>query len=810
MSAPPPGVRAAPGPLRALAAAAAVTGLAVGSAALASTRGFHAAPRPLRALAAAAAVAGLTVGSAALAPPPARLSEADSPVVAWRDGTAAWTRLAPDDRWRMRASLDRVDPDLVRALRAVEDGRAGWHPGVDPIAVLRAAWSNARAGHVVSGASTLDMQVIRMVEPRPRTIRSKLVEAWRALGLRARLGADGVLEAWLTFAPYGGNVEGVETAAWMIFGHDARSLSADEICLLLAVPQDPTPRAPRPDHAEALRAARDRVAIRLDAAGLLPDGTQLDDVLRAPVPTALRPPPFGAPHAAAALSAAQPGRVASALDAPTQTALERIVRRHQRALADQGIHNGAALVVEHADMSVRAALGGFDWWDPAHAGNIDALHAARSTGSTLKPWLYAIGLDRGLMLPETLAPDVPTRYGGWLVKNYDETWSGAVRMETALSRSLNVPFVDLLAHVGVDPFVGDLARCGAAAIRAEPGYYGLSAAVGGVELAPVDLAVLYAALATDGACRPLRWTVDAPVSAPLPAISDGAAWLTRRALRLRDRPDTPTRRDIGALPRDIAWKTGTSQGHHDAWAIGMDGRYLVVIWLGNLDRRPSHALVGADAAAPILFDVLEALGPNPADDPRPASLSPLAVCALSGHRPGEACPATVTALALPEVPGATCPYHARVEIDDQTGRAVLPGCRTGPTHTADVVAWPAAMERFLADRGEDLPRRPALAPGCSDGGASGPRILSPLPGQLSLITPSRPADAQQIPLVADTPSGGVSWFVDGRFLGRAADGRAWWTPAPGDHEVVAVDDLGRANRATLRVASGAPPPGAPP
>lgn len=743
-----------------------------------------------------ATIALLALASVA-APLPARLTESPSPVVAWRDGQTAWVALAPDDRWRVATTPDRVDPDLVTALLALEDSRFYLHPGVDPLAIFRAALTNLSRGRVVSGASTLTMQVVRMVEPRPRTVLSKIIEAWRAFGVERRLGKDGVLSAWLTFAPYGRNVEGVEAASWMLFGHGAEALSADEISLLLTIPQDPTDRLPSVAHSEALRRARDEVARRLDEAGALPDGASEALIAASTVPDHLTPFPRQIPHTAARLT--EPGqRVVSSLDAATQRTTERILNRHRAARQAEDIHNAAVLLVDLQDMAVRAAVGGFDYGDAQHAGNIDALSVPRSPGSALKPLIYALAIDAGLALPEQLVPDVPRRYGTWIVDNYDGTYNGVVRLESALSRSLNVPFVDLLAHLGVDTMTSALGSCGATSLDRTPGHYGLSAAVGGIEVAPAELAPLYAALMSDGACRRLRWTEGAPASTGLSITSPGAAWLTRRALRLRDRPDLPTRRDLGAVSTQIAWKTGTSQGHHDAWALGSDGTTLVVVWLGNLDQRPSHHLVGAETAGALMFDLLEAVA-HPVDDPMPADLRPVELCALSGHVPGEACPHRTRVMAPVTIPAARCPYHATVEIDDASGLAVLPGCRAGSTHTAPFVVWPGSVRQFLHERGEDLPERPALAPGCVAPVGDGPRILSPVPGQVTVLLPGRAAAEQEVPLVSDA-DGRVSWFVDGAWVGQAdRSAPQWWAPTLGAHEIVVVDEQGRAAHGRVEV-----------
>lgn len=746
----------------------------------------------------AAAGLALVAGLAAL-PLPARLAVGGSPVVSWADGTPMNVALAPDDRWRVPVTVDDVDPDFVTALVAREDARFWWHPGVDPLAIVRAAGQDVLAGRIVSGGSTLTMQLARVLEPRPRTVVSKLVEAGRAAQLELALSKREILGAWLTFAPYGGNVEGVEAAALGLFGHPARDLDVVEIATLLAIPQDPAARRPSPRNAPALRAARDAVAARLVADGVWTEA-DLARVRAAAVPDALQPMPREAPHAAAWLRRGD--RTSTTLRREVQTVVDRAVAREREAAAREGIRAVAVVVVEHATGEIVGLTGGYTH-DPRVEGSmIAAFDVPRSPGSALKPLIYGLALDRGLALPEWLVEDVPVAYGSWIPRNFDGQFDGVVPLEQALSRSLNLPFVALLQQLGVEPFLGVLRGLGARRLDARPGHYGLSVAAGGIELSPLEMAAIFAAIANDGQPIALRATPGAGAPGPR-VMSPGAAWLVKRALSLRDRPDFPARRAAGGVPRGIHWKTGTSYGFRDAWAIGSGPTHTVAVWHGNLDQQGSVNLVGARASGPMLFDLLEALSPRPVDAPTPAELSPIEVCALSGRLPGAACPTTTRVLAKrTRVPTETCALHTRVERDVRTGLRVAPGCRTGPTVVEDRVLWPPAVVRWLpeSERGAPLP---AWAPGCApaiEGG--GPRVVSPQPGEIRVLVPGIPAEDQEIPLEADGVASDepVVWFVDGRLVGRGIGGeRVWWLPARGEHEVVAQDAAGRSGRLRFEV-----------
>lgn len=742
-------------------------------------------------------------------PLPARLQTPGASVVQYRDGTIAHVFLSPDERWRLDLSLEEIDPDYVDALIAAEDSRFWWHPGVDPVAIARATGQNLLSGRIVSGGSTLTMQLARMLEPRPRTWTSKLIEAGRALQLELRLSKAEILSAYLRFAPFGGNLEGVGAASLAYFGHPAQTLTATEIATLLAVPQRPADRSPAPDNAAALRAARDRVARRLldqDALPLNGETTARvwQTIQTAPVPQKMQPLPREAPHAAFWLRGG-PGRVVTTrLDPGVQAAAERSLAEARPLANRMQVYNAAIVVVERKTADVVAMVGGFDFWDDEHSGQLPAFTATRSPGSALKPLLYAASIDAGLALPERLVEDLPTRYGEYQPQNYDGRYDGVVSLEDALSRSLNIPFINLLAELGVERFLGHLRSLGVQSLQDTPGHYGLSLIAGGIELTPLELIGAYHALAEEGQRRPLRLT-DTDQPAPFSVFSPGASWLTRRTLARRDRPDFPTRAAISATPRSVWWKTGTSFGNRDAWSIGAGQRYVVAVWLGNLDNQSSPWLVGAEAAGPILFDLLEALGDDRGDPPLPPNdIEPIEVCALSGRLPNPRCPHRERVAAPGQrVPPDRCPYHQQIEVSLETGLQVTPGCRSAAeTRTAVYVVWPAAVRRWLRDRRLTASVPPPRAPGCAPRAQGAPEIRSPIAGEVTLLIPGLDASAQEIAFAADSTAseGALSWFVNGRLVGIApAEERVWWEPRVGRHDVVVTDQNGRSDRIVLEV-----------
>lgn len=733
-----------------------------------------------------------------------------STVVEYRDGTPAHVFLSPDDKWRLQVDLEAVDPKLIESLVALEDKRFWDHDGVDPIAVGRAAWSNLSSGHRVSGGSTITMQLARLLEPRPRTIPSKLLDMFRAAQLDLRLSKTEILSEYLSRTPYGDNVEGVESAAWAYFGHGARHLSAVEIATLLAVPQGPQRFKPRANNPH-LRARRDAIVHKLIEAEVFTgaDATAALAELADPAPERLQPMPREARHAAIELRAKYPERdhIRSTLERGAQALVEREVALRTPELHRKLIFGGSIVVVDHKTREVVALAGNLDFDDASHGGQIAMFDRPRSPGSTLKPMLYALAIDRGIALPGYLVADVPNQYGTYRPRNFDNDFAGLVTLKESLSKSLNLPFVDLLARLGVDQFLGELSRMNIAGADAIPGTYGLSMIVGGIELTPLEVAGLYATLAEDGAYAPLRMTTDElPVEAT-PIFAPGAAYLTRAALSEKDRPDFPRRRDVSTLPPDIHWKTGTSFGFRDAWAVGSGARYTAVVWTGNVDNKPSAELVGSEAAGPLLFDVLEGLAdraarPGSLETP-PAALTEIEVCAYSGHVASEACPSRVKASALIHaVPTTPCPYHHAIEVDRATGLAVMPACRKPDRvyETKSFVVLPSSVTAWLSDRHRTIPEVPVYEDGCAGETGGPPVMMLPGEGQVITLIPGMSARQQAVPLAATTRATSLSWFVDGALVASGPSSeRQYWTPTPGRHSIVVADAAGRKARRVVEV-----------
>jgi penicillin-binding protein 1C len=555
-------------------------------------------------------VAALGLGAwwiASLGPAPLGEGLAFSTLVVDRDGKLLRPYTTSEGRWRLPAARENVDPRFLELLFAYEDRRFATHLGVDPLALGRAFSQLATHGRIVSGASTLTMQVARLLEPRSeRSFTAKLRQMVRAVEIERALTKDEILALYLSLAPYGGNLEGVRAASLAYFGKEPRRLTLGEAALLVALPQSPEQR--RPDRStEAVRRARDRVLDRVAASGRVP----ADEIARAkqePVPDGRRPMPMLAPHAADAVVAAAPDRSYHRLtiDATLQKNLEELARERARALGPD--ISVAILAVDHATGEVLARVASADYFDIRRAGQVDMTQALRSPGSTLKPFIYGLGFEDGLIHPDTLIEDRPIRYGSYAPENFDLTFQGTVTVRRALQLSLNVPAVAVLDKVGASRFTARLEQAGGALVLPPGEVPGLAMGLGGVGVKLADLVALYAGLARLGTTVPLTErfvSAGDEVSAPRRLLDPAAAWYVGNILLGTPPPEN-------AAGGRIAFKTGTSYGYRDAWSAGFDGKRTIGVWVGRPDGAPVPGLVGRQAAAPILFDAFARTGKLPA------------------------------------------------------------------------------------------------------------------------------------------------------------------------------------------------------
>ncbi|MCG8509801.1 MAG: penicillin-binding protein 1C [Rhodospirillales bacterium] len=526
-----------------------------------------------------------------------------------RDGRLLRAFTTSGGIWRFAAHPSEVDPLYLRMLKAYEDKRFDSHMGVDPFAVARAAGQWAASGRPVSGASTLTMQVARLLEPRPRTLAAKGIEMLRALQLEWRYGKDRILAIYLTVAPFGGNLEGIKAASRFYFGKRPSLLTAGEAALLVALPQ--SPERNRPDrHPEKAGAARDKVLARMVSAGVLsPREARL--ARSEPIPSARAPAPMAAPHLARRLHLSQPGIEIhrTPIDSGLQDSIQDMAARLAERLEPGA--NVAVLVAENEGRGVRAYVGSAGFLESSRHGQVDMVRAVRSPGSTLKPFIYAAAFDSLFLHPETLIDDSPTRFGDYAPLNFDLRYRGEITVREALQLSLNVPAVAVLDRLGPARFARRIESSGVR-FRFDPRVRApaLPMALGGVGLSLWDLVTLYSGLASGGVVKPLRVTDGGPEEPGTRLFGPAAAWYTAEVLCQAPGPERRiAARHRGQGPR-FALKTGTSYGFRDAWAIGFDRNHTVGVWIGRADGAYGTGRTGGGEAAPLLFDVFDLLGPG--------------------------------------------------------------------------------------------------------------------------------------------------------------------------------------------------------
>ncbi len=546
-------------------------------------------------------------------PPPALDRGRDASVlVLAADGSILRGFLSADGKWRLPVEPDKVDPLYRRMLVAAEDARFASHPGVDPLAVLRASAQLALSGHIVSGASTLTMQAARLLERHPRSLSAKLGEMTKALALERTLSKYQVLGLYLTLAPFGGNLEGVRAASLAYFGKEPARLSAAECALLVAIPR--APERLRPDrHPQAARAGRDRVLSRMAEAGVISPAA-LAEARAEDVPRVRLAMPFRAPHLARELRNEDPAASIhrTTIDPLLQNRVEGMLKRELLALdAEASI---AAMVVDNRDRRVLAYVGSADFNAVARRGTLDMARAVRSPGSALKPFIYAMAFDRLTIHPETVLEDRPRQFGDYSPSDFDGRFQGDVSARQALQYSLNLPAVAVLDRIGPARFAASLAAAGVRLRLPEPtADPGLALALGGAGITLTDLVKLYAALSNSGEVAPLRYRPDDPPSDPrgrgTPIFGALGAWYVNDILA--EAPPPP-----GVLPaetrrgRRLAFKTGTSYGFRDFWAVGYDPEVTIGVWTGRPDGTPMPGHSGRLTAAPILFKIADLLGPT--------------------------------------------------------------------------------------------------------------------------------------------------------------------------------------------------------
>jgi penicillin-binding protein 1C len=708
-----------------------------------------------------------------------------------------------DERFRLWVPLRKISPALIEVTLFHEDRWFRWHPGVNPIALVRGGWRTYVAGGRRQGGSTLTMQLARLHwHIDSHSLPGKMAQILRALQLEAFYDKDKILEAYLNLVPYGRNIEGVGAASLAYFGQRADELTLPQALTLAVIPQSPAQRGKF--DTLPLREARARLFERWLLSHrtiAVEERIKLQAMMALPIQ--FRDPanlPFDAPHLTEMLLAHRGPQSGNQIRTTLSRDLQHIVEKQVSGYVDTqrrlSIQNAAAMLVDFRTMETKALVGSVDFYNPHIAGQVNGTQAKRSPGSTLKPFVYALALNQGVLHPLTLLKDASTAFGPFSPENFDGQFLGPIAAKDALNRSRNIPAVAVAARLHDPTLYQFLKSAGISRMKSE-NHYGLALVLGGGETTMEELIALYAMLGNFGKFRPLRYCIDSPLLDGTSLLSEEASFITLQMLKENPRPDLTV---VGHTGIPVYWKTGTSWGFRDAWTIGLFGPYVLAVWIGNFDGQSNPSFIGIQVAAPLFFRIVDAVcahDPQLSEPPwrLPANLACIEVCAVSGDLPNPYCPVRAKTWYIPgKSPIKICDVHRAVTMN---------------TRTEVYEFWPSDMLRLFAQAG--MPRRlppvpadhseKAIATNELDNGRA-PKIATPLRGVTYTLRWSDP-ERQAIPLSAaiDADSAQLYWFANTIFIGAVPRGTTlqWNRPPAGSYVLRAVDERGRSTIRDLQV-----------
>ncbi len=732
--------------------------------------------------------------TAFLSLPVVRFEESTNTILEDQDGELLSARISADGQWRF-PPCDSVPYKLSQCIRYYEDEYFYFHPGINPVSLGKALFQNIRAGRIVSGGSTLSMQVVRLSRRgKPRTITQKVIEMVLALRLELARSKKDIFELYASYAPFGGNVVGIDAAAWRYYGRPAHKLSWGEAATLAVLPNAPALIYPGRNQ-EALRLKRDGLLHKLEMKGVI-DSLSSELATYESLPSRPHPLPQLTPHLLdrAEKEGLAGSKVRTTIDLALQKRVSRLVERHHQHLKQNEIHNAAVLVIQVPEQKVIAYVGNTRSDDESNASFVDIIDAPRSSGSILKPLLYTFMLDEGGILPDQLIPDIPTHISGYSPLNFDRTYSGAVPASTALVRSLNVPAVRMLRSYGLEKFHSKLQALGFASIARNPGHYGLTLILGGAEVKLWDLGRVYAGMANSlnhfqeydyrydleqykapayildkGSGKESRSDPDLKNSGIMSAAS---IWQCFETLTELERPNQEGAWEQFSSSKTIAWKTGTSFGYRDAWAIGLNPDYLVGVWVGNADGEGRPGLTGVNVAAPLMFDVF-ALLPSSAWFETPYDeMIDIEICVASGFRAGPDCEHTEIRM-VPEAGEKmeVCPYHRIIHLDQMGQFRVHSDCyETGQMVNTSWFVLPPVMEWYHKRKDSHYQSLPPFLPGCGEGNEQPMELIYPKETRQVFIPRGLDGRLSRVVFEAAHREPGISihWHLDDQYLGETS------------------------------------------
>ena len=718
------------------------------------------------------------------------------------DGALLTAYLTKEDKWRLKTNLEDVSQELIKAIIEKEDKWFYWHPGINPYSIIRTLIRNIASGNVEAGASTITMQVARMIEPKKRNYSNKLVEIFRALQLEIIYSKEEILELYLSLLPFGGNIEGVKSASYIYFNRPPDKLSLAQSIMLAVIPNDPNTL--RLDRSNNIIENKRNFWIRKFKSEGVFSVSDLNDAIQEPVEKNRFPIPVLAPHFCYYVKENFIGNILNTtLNLSTQQIAENILLRHVKQVYYKAISNGSVIVIDNKTSSVVAYCGSVDYNDDGSFGQVNGITAIRSPGSTLKAALYAYAFDEGLLTPKKMIADIPTDFHGYQPENYDLKFYGNVSAEFALVNSLNIPAVKLLEEIRASNFISFLENCGFDQIKKQKNKLGLSLILGGCGTNLQQLTNLFTAFARKGNYFPLRFLKSEIEFNYKQIFSESSAYLIASILSGIDRTDIADLSNYSKLPK-FAWKTGTSYGKRDAWAIGFNPNYTIGVWMGNFNGVGSPSLSGAETAVPVLFDLFNAIDYN--SDVKwfsePEELYKRSVCVESGLIPSQYCSNITTDFAIKKHSNNNvCDIHKPIYVSNDEQIQYCTGCL--PSSGYKKVVYPVydpELSFWLVQNKSDYKTPPEHNPLCESRFTSeGPKILSPTEDYEYLLEKN---SEQEIMLLAASDSRVKIhyWYVNDVFIKKCQPGeKVFIKPMKKELKITCLDDHGRDNNINVSI-----------
>ncbi len=726
-----------------------------------------------------------------------------STIVTDNKGAMVNAFLTPDDKWRMKTELDEISPLLQKTIIAKEDKYFFSHPGINPIAVVKALFKNTMQGRRTGGASTITMQVARALEQRDRNLFSKTIEAFRALQLEWKYDKKEILQLYLNLLPYGGNIEGVKAASLLYFGKAPDHLSLAEITALSIIPNRPSSLVIGKNN-EAVVQERNKWLHRFAGEDVFTK-KEIGDALAEPLTAMRSAVPHAIPHLAYKLKTFSAAHtIATTIDLNTQLKIEKLTGDYVRGLRLKNIRNAAVIVLDNKTGNVISYVGSAHFKDTLDGGQVNGAAAVRQPGSTLKPLLYGLCMDAGFLTPKTIINDVPVNYSGYAPENYDQKFNGAITVEHALEHSLNIPAVKSLQQLGKERMIGTLTTAGFQQVAQKQSGLGLSLILGGCGATLEQLTALFAAFANEGVYKPINFLQNKKRQATKRLLSPAASFLITETLSKVARPDFPLNWQATEHMPKIAWKTGTSYGRRDAWSIGYNKRFTVGVWVGNFAGFGVPELSGANTATPLLFKIFNTIDYNPNSEwyAPPADVSLRKVCAETGLPPGPDCSNAVLDYFIPLVSSTALCRHLQ-EVILSAGETVSYCTACAPQHGVLKKLYKTTapeLQDWYRSNHIAYQTVPPHNPDCERVfGGDGPAIVSPQPGAEYFITKTDP-EPLQLKASSGTDVSRLYWYINDRFYKTAAAGaNVFFVPEEGPVKISCTDDKGRNRNIIIQV-----------